>query len=64
MSQGLTSSERKKIEKEQLIPPTTKAWDSSLHFCLDWDFMLISKHDPEAKACLCTPDYIARSGVS
>jgi hypothetical protein len=31
------------------------AWKPTLHFCRDWDFLLIENGDPEFEACGCGP---------
>jgi hypothetical protein len=35
-----------------------------LHFCDDWDFMLIDKNDPEFECCSCIfgPEYDSETG--
>lgn len=30
-----------------------RKWKPTLHFCPEWDYLLIDKNDPEYEACLC-----------
>ena len=53
MSKGLTNAERRKIERDGVVPLPLKKYEPSYHLCPEWDFMLICKYDPEFEACLC-----------
>lgn len=44
---------RKHIEVAQEIPDDMKDKYPRLHFCEDWDFMLINDDDPEFEVCNC-----------
>ncbi len=31
-------------------------WKPFLHYCAEWDYLLIDQHDDEFRACRCYPD--------
>ena len=43
-------------EHDGKIPKLAMDKDRTLHFCPDWDFMLINKENHEYDACLCDVD--------
>lgn len=49
----LTPHEIHSYEKAGRFPKPLKEQNPTLHFCKEWDFMLIDKTDPEFEACLC-----------
>ena len=56
MPRGLTPHEVHAFEKRGRIPDLVRMRrevSGRLHFCREWDFMLIDETDPEFKACLC-----------
>lgn len=38
-------------------------WKPYLHYCRDWDFLLIDKSDGEFEACTCFPTRAAERGA-
>ena len=44
---------RKKIQKAGFIPEELQAKYPRLHFCQDWDFMLLNDDDEEFTLCHC-----------
>lgn len=53
MMPQLTNEQIRDIESGGIIPTRLKEKDHTLHFCPDWDFMLIAHGDPEWEACCC-----------
>lgn len=53
MPRGLSPNECNKIEREETIPPECLFLNPTLHFCPDWDSMLIDDSDVEFECCCC-----------
>lgn len=51
MPRDLTNEDVQRIEKIGVIPNRLKHRNPTLHFCKEWDFMLIDDSDPEWEAC-------------
>ncbi|USM11538.1 hypothetical protein vBCbaSRXM_93 [Citromicrobium phage vB_CbaS-RXM] len=53
---GLSPHQCNDIERTGVIPEECKFLNPSLHFCPDWDGMLIDAADPEYEYCYCDKD--------
>lgn len=53
MPKGLSPLVCNEIERTGVIPPECSFLNPSLHFCPDWDMMLIDDGDPEIEHCKC-----------
>jgi hypothetical protein len=67
MPQGMSLERHRFLEctlSAQLTPEDHEAAAGFLHFCDDWDFMLIDKNDKEFECCSCIfgPDYDPETG--
>ena len=50
---NLTEDEYRVFTKGGYIPLKYREREPTLHFCNEWDGMLIDKTDPEFEVCLC-----------
>jgi hypothetical protein len=53
MPRGLSPSKCNEIEREGVIPKECSFMNERLHFCPDWDGLLIDDSDPEFEHCRC-----------
>lgn len=59
MPRGLSPNVCNQIERDGVIPPECSFLNPTLHFCPDWDGMLIDDSDPEFAKCTC-PQFKAK----
>lgn len=53
MPKGLGPNVCNEIERTGKIPDECKFLNPTLHFCPDWDGLLIDESDPEFETCHC-----------
>lgn len=53
MPRGLSPQTCNEIERSGVIPDEAKFMNPTLHFCEDWDGLLIDENDPEFEHCKC-----------
>lgn len=53
MPRGLSPQQCNEIERSGVIPDECRFLNTTLHFCPDWDGLLIDDNDPEYDNCGC-----------
>lgn len=57
MPRGLSPNVCNEIERTGGIPEECKFLNPSLHFCPDWNNLLIDDSDPEYETCTCRKEH-------
>lgn len=53
MPRGLSPQQCNEIERAGVIPDECRFLNPTIHFCPDWDGLLIDDNDPEIESCHC-----------
>lgn len=56
MPRGLSPNQCNTIERNGVIPQECIFLNPTLHFCMNWDHLLIDDSDPEYETCTCDKD--------